>query len=302
VDGAVDCFVPRDWEGIKPCTFPALFRNLERRKRIPEFKPEGEISTFPKLGSWLNAIKGPVSKRGWCFQERELSPRIIHFTRDRILWECRVAIASEDLPQMELKEETDPSFEGFMLQPVWHILDVEYQPINPDLAVDPDLVSIARWSALVQTYSQRLLSVPTDKLPAISGVAATIAPPAWKDGDDVYLAGIWKNSLIKGIAWFHSAMPSHVPCNQSCGHHRVQIWEYPYGHGLRMMGRLPSMETYGFTMHGRKPQMRTARSYGRKRQAQSWKPPTLSKLALTLSVVSPTAKSFSPMGHGNRSE
>jgi hypothetical protein len=66
------------------------------------------------LGSWLDAVKGPVSKRGLCFQERKLSPRIIHFTRDRILWECRVAIASEDL------------FESFMLQPVWRILGVEY--------------------------------------------------------------------------------------------------------------------------------------------------------------------------------
>ena len=150
---------------------------------------------FPNLGSWLNAIKGPVLKRGWCSQERELSPRIIHFARDCIIWDCREAIASEDLPQMELKKG-NPNFKQFMLKPRWRIHDVENWAIDPYLA---SVASFIRWPAQVQTYSRRLLSVSTDKLPAISGVAATVAG---KDRDHVYLAGIWKHSLLRGIAWF----------------------------------------------------------------------------------------------------
>jgi len=37
----------------------------------------------------------PLNKRGWTFQERELSPRILHFSTDQIWWECRSMRAQE---------------------------------------------------------------------------------------------------------------------------------------------------------------------------------------------------------------
>jgi hypothetical protein len=96
---------------------------------------------------------------------------------------------------MEPKESERPDAE-FMMKPVWRILDVEYKYKS---ASGSEFASIIRWCALVQAYSQRLLSVQTDKLPAISGVAALVAQ---KGRGDVYLAGIWKNSLLKGLGWF----------------------------------------------------------------------------------------------------
>jgi hypothetical protein len=39
----------------------------------------------------------PLNKRGWTFQERELSPRILHFSADQLWWECRSIRAQEDL-------------------------------------------------------------------------------------------------------------------------------------------------------------------------------------------------------------
>lgn len=38
-----------------------------------------------------------LSKRAWAFQERLLSPRILHFTQKQLFWECREAFYAEDL-------------------------------------------------------------------------------------------------------------------------------------------------------------------------------------------------------------
>lgn len=38
----------------------------------------------------------PLSQRGWCFQERILSPRILHYTNQCIYWECREEYRCED--------------------------------------------------------------------------------------------------------------------------------------------------------------------------------------------------------------
>jgi hypothetical protein len=41
-------------------------------------------------------IYGPLSTRGWALQERVLSSRIVHFTDEGIVWECRTSIQNED--------------------------------------------------------------------------------------------------------------------------------------------------------------------------------------------------------------
>jgi hypothetical protein len=41
-----------------------------------------------------------LSKRGWIFQERALSRRIIHFTAKQVYWECGTGIRCESLAKM----------------------------------------------------------------------------------------------------------------------------------------------------------------------------------------------------------
>lgn len=31
----------------------------------------------------------PLTRRAWCMQERLLAPRVLHFAKDQILWECQ---------------------------------------------------------------------------------------------------------------------------------------------------------------------------------------------------------------------
>ncbi|KAJ9657226.1 hypothetical protein H2198_004452 [Neophaeococcomyces mojaviensis] len=155
-----------------------------------------EVFIYPKPKFFARALQGPLSTRGWTLQERELSPRILHFTRDRILWECRTCIASEDEPEMALKTEVAKAMSA---------------ELSPERVLDSqNLVMQSRkqgmssvksaWSILVEMYSRRQLSVATDKLVAIAGIARSIA--AKRDPNDKYLAGLWRDGLLTGLCWY----------------------------------------------------------------------------------------------------
>lgn len=49
------------------------------------------------VAAMLELHKSPLSTRAWTMQERLLSPRTIHFTASRVIWECQSLIETEDL-------------------------------------------------------------------------------------------------------------------------------------------------------------------------------------------------------------
>ena len=61
------------------------------------------------------------------------------------------------------------------------------------------------WIDAVRNYSGGALTLKTDRLPAISAVASTIAGA--RATDDHYLAGLWKNELLAGLCWTPCAPP-----------------------------------------------------------------------------------------------
>ncbi|KAH9243107.1 hypothetical protein K456DRAFT_1880400 [Colletotrichum gloeosporioides 23] len=136
--------------------------------------------------TWKSRANGLLQKRGWAFQERELSPRILHYTMDCILWECRCRVASEFDPNMSAPSST-------------RFLDVAFKHPFPSGAEH----HYGRWRHAVEVYSCRLLRYPSDKLPAFAGVAAE-----WNrmNPDDRYLAGLWQSNIIIGLGWSPSQL------------------------------------------------------------------------------------------------
>lgn len=53
------------------------------------------------------------------------------------------------------------------------------------------------WYQLIEKYSACQITKMTDRLPAVSGLAAEIASIT----HDRYYAGIWKNEVIRGLSW-----------------------------------------------------------------------------------------------------
>jgi hypothetical protein len=134
-----------------------------------------------------------------------MSPRVLHFTKSRILWECRGSNASEDAPEMVSKAAQ-------YLELGSHLSSARLfddQKTTAKLKTKSGVIfEGSKWERLAEAYSHRNLSVAADKLPAISGLAATLA---LRQPDDTYLAGIWRSDLLKGISWIPTKGAERLP-------------------------------------------------------------------------------------------
>jgi hypothetical protein len=76
-----------------------------------------------------------------------------------------------------------------------------YQPLNVPQAGTSVFDTAAKayeiWRDNVETFSSRKLTVATDRLPAITSLASTVA----EFTGDRYLAGLWEGDLLHGLMW-----------------------------------------------------------------------------------------------------
>lgn len=133
----------------------------------------------------------PLNARGWTFQERELSNRVMHFSQDSIRWECRALKASLQFPWQDTN-----AFNG-------HLRTFDRGQISPSSA-DQQLNDRKHkekhqeaWFEAVLRYTGRALTKQSDILPAFSGIARTVHS---RTGDR-YLAGLWHSNLIHCLCW-----------------------------------------------------------------------------------------------------
>ncbi|KAJ4249838.1 hypothetical protein NW762_012181 [Fusarium torreyae] len=120
----------------------------------------------------------PLMSRAWVVQERFLSPRTLHFTKQQIFWVCR------SLTACEIWNEGIPR--------VQHYLNCSL-----DLPKGDDWLSRSGWPSIVEQYSSCRLTFGRDKLVAISAIAQLIQ----RDTPDEYIAGMWKNELAAQLCW-----------------------------------------------------------------------------------------------------
>lgn len=116
-----------------------------------------------------------LASRAWAFQERVLSRRTLSFGDTGMSWECRSQTSSEFLP------------DGFN---EWR----EQQGLLPK--VFPENRPLG-WTNVVMKYSKTNLTYPSDRLPALSGVASR--QQAVTGGH--YLAGMWRERLHEQLLW-----------------------------------------------------------------------------------------------------
>jgi len=157
-----------------------------------------------------------LSDRGWIFQERVLSRRILHFTQSKLYWECNEGTFGEDgytVLKKGLREcgQHDLRF-----------CKLSYGSIHSSVALPPGDFA-QQWVRLVQAYSTLNLTKADDKLPAMAGLAAALHSRASADEGGRYFAGVWEKGLAQHLAWsITNTKPEAV--------HRVyQFYEYSDG-------------------------------------------------------------------------
>lgn len=139
--------------------------------------------------------ESPLVSRGWCFQEREISQRIVHYTETQVLWECRTFRASEGFPDgLPTKELSSYDEERREVIPV----NKDWSDRMFDNDLNDERVEYF-WHRAVEDYSARQLTVYTDKFPALAGLAAAFRE--YKPADCRYLAGLWDDNFLGNLLW-----------------------------------------------------------------------------------------------------
>lgn len=135
----------------------------------------------------------PLDKRGWVFQERSVSPRIVRFTKDQVFWECWSLTASEVLPKgLPYEEDNSLSYMsgGF---------DFDKSIGIAQTGAGVQQIKL-RWDDLVERYSRTCLTFGEDRLLAISALAKRFCSAMCMDQSE-YLAGMWKDDLPLSLTW-----------------------------------------------------------------------------------------------------
>lgn len=112
----------------------------------------------------------PLMSRAWAFQEQHLSIRTLAFGAYQTVWQCRNSCHTEEDKALPHKS---------------------YLQSEPE---DP----ISAWHDVVGAYSGLQITYENDRLPALAALAEKMSKMR---RDDVYLAGLWSNTLLQDLQW-----------------------------------------------------------------------------------------------------
>ncbi|ROW00770.1 hypothetical protein VMCG_06567 [Cytospora schulzeri] len=129
----------------------------------------------------------PLLWRGWALQEQILSSRVLHFTQEELLWECRSEMSCECSPDAVITNLREIEQSLGASRSVWGRHPAETGANMRD------------WYSLVERYMKRDLTYDSDRLPALSGIADAFQRTLTESGR--YFAGIWEKDLIRGLLW-----------------------------------------------------------------------------------------------------
>lgn len=146
------------------------------------------IKRLPTFSNTKRDIRA-LFTRGWTFQESLFAPRTIYFTSQGVFWKCSTLRSLSDNYAERIIEH--------MLRPI--SLQFSFAPNDGIIIGGGQRVQdwVEDWRLLVEDYSDRLLTFPTDKLAAISGAAAQF----YEYLDCPYLAGHWYKDLPQSLIW-----------------------------------------------------------------------------------------------------
>jgi hypothetical protein len=132
----------------------------------------------------------PLDQRGWCLQEHLLSPRLLYFANWNVEWHCQhgdVQFVFDDL-----FGRTKPVLNSFRLEPgifgAASVGDVAARTY----AFGRIPIRLNLWRRIVEDYTKRGLTVPSDRLPALAGITRELE---WVWQDECVF-GVWKSPLL----------------------------------------------------------------------------------------------------------
>ncbi|KAI4660778.1 uncharacterized protein J4E79_005346 [Alternaria viburni] len=142
----------------------------------------------------MELLSSVIYGRAWVFQERILSPRILHFTKHQIFWDCATLSACEVFPKglpfpLDHKASTDRHWRGRLAR--------NTVSSNALVGVNDNESSYTFWMSAVQNYTECDLTNQCDKTIAIWSIAKLLRDFM----NEQYAAGMWSEALEEQLAW-----------------------------------------------------------------------------------------------------
>lgn len=177
---------------------PGMIGSVEVDMNLVVLEPTNASKTYTMIDFlfWQNELcNSHLHQRAWVVQERLLAPRVLHFCKKQLFWECCEMDAAETYPnglppplaigQMTKFKGLDPLIDGAKLR--------QRGPHD----TDSRFYAHGLWPRIVEAYSNSLLTNPGDKLIALSGIAKKMTEII----QDEYIAGMWRQWLESQFLW-----------------------------------------------------------------------------------------------------
>ncbi|KAH8732555.1 heterokaryon incompatibility protein-domain-containing protein [Phaeosphaeriaceae sp. PMI808] len=129
----------------------------------------------------------PLQSRAWVQQEFFLSHRSLVLTHSQMWWQCRQGIACETFPCGYPSSSIDPSR-----------LKIMREGTERDASHGEKRQNDYEWYKTIEKYSHCGLTVFTDKLVALAGLAQAFR--RFYPGEQ-YIAGMWRSQLPLALCW-----------------------------------------------------------------------------------------------------
>ncbi|KAK1672359.1 heterokaryon incompatibility protein [Colletotrichum godetiae] len=128
--------------------------------------------------------------RGWVFQERMLSPRLLQFTNTQLFWDCATITATESVPAglpspLDTKSATDRHWRERLQSSALSVRGTGEDSLEEF------------WKSAVAAYTSCNLTFAKDKLAALWGIAKLLRDALGEE----YAAGLWGINLAEQLAW-----------------------------------------------------------------------------------------------------
>jgi hypothetical protein len=171
----------------------------------------GLITLRPGMGRY-GEPRQPLESRGWAFQERLLSPRILDYQSHHTEWVCqenkgdhRLTDGNFDIKDSNYDSDYDINFHPYIADDLSAfsaaILQKGDTPSGNSTPFTAERNNIDKylqiWYELVERYTLRDLTISADRILAISAIADRFQPFL----NDEYCAGHWKSRLHKELLW-----------------------------------------------------------------------------------------------------
>ena len=170
----------------------SLIRHKEMDLNVKFRKRTGDSHAFTDAKYDTHIGKSP-----WCFQKL-LASRCLVFRHDEVVWECQSCFRCECMGGAQENFSVGNAWRKPYQQTLLPLAEREPFQLDGTLNHFADAeAAYSFWETAVENYSGRELSEKTDRLPPISAVASVVAEAT----GDCYLAGLWRNNLLAGLAW-----------------------------------------------------------------------------------------------------